>query len=204
MKTKRAVIYLLSFLFLSVASYAQKFEGGLVAGLCASQVAGDTYSGYDKAGIYAGGYVSLALNNRMDLRLELGYIQKGSRKNEVPEKEDYDSYLMRLGYVEMPLLFRFHLRSKLVLEAGPAMSFLIHSREKKLNQVLEDSNPFKKQNLSIIAGISYPLTDRISAGLRTNNSLFSIRKDRVNGDVWRFFDYGQFNDVLVITLGYKL
>jgi len=207
MNTKKIVVYLLSGLLLPFAvrtsAFAQKFEGGLLAGLCASQVAGDTYSGYDKAGVFAGGYVSLPLSNRVDIRLELDYIQKGSRKNPKPELDDYDSYLMQLGYVEMPLLFQFHIGSKLVAETGPAMSFLLHSRE-EIDQVEGTNNPFKKQNLSIIAGISFPVTVKISAGLRTVNSLFSIRQDRVTGDVWRIWDYGQFNDVLVLSFGYKL
>ena len=139
----------------------------------------------------------------MGIRLELDYIQKGSRKNPKPDLNDYDSYLMRLGYVEMPLLVQYHVNNKLVAEVGPAMSFLLHASE-KVNQEPISYNQFKKQNLSVIAGISYLVTERVSAGLRTNNSLISIRKDRVTGDVWRFFDYGQFNDVLVLTIGYKL
>jgi len=207
MSTKKIILYLVSGLLMSYvlgsSAYAQKFEGGVLAGLCASQVAGDTYSGYDKAGIFAGGYVSLPLSNRLDIRLELDYIQKGSRKNPVPDAADYDSYLMRLGYVEMPLLLRFHIGSKLVAEAGPAISFLLHSSE-KFNQEDVYIHLFKKQNLSIIAGISYPVTEKISAGIRTNNSLTSIRKDKFTGNIWRLWGYGQFNDVLVLTFGYKL
>jgi len=37
----------------------QQFHGGVITGLAGSQVAGDTYSGYKKAGIFVGGYVSL-------------------------------------------------------------------------------------------------------------------------------------------------
>jgi hypothetical protein len=207
MNIKKTVLYLLSGFLLSLAvsssAAAQEFEGGIMAGLCASQVAGDTYSGYDKAGIFAGGYVSLPVSSRADLRLELGYIQKGSRKNPVPDNGDYDSYLMRLGYIEMPFLFQYHIGSKLMTEVGPAISYLLHSGE-KYNRQETSYHPFKKQNLSIIAGISYPLTEKISAGLRTNDSLFSIRKDKVTGDVWRLWGFGQFNDVLVLTFGYKL
>lgn len=207
MCTNKIIIYLLSGLLLSFSTshsaYAQKFEGGVMAGLCASQVAGDTYSGYDKAGIFAGGYVSLPLSNSLDIRLEMDYIQKGSRKNPVPSINDYDSYIMRLGYVEMPVLFQYHIGSKLLAEVGPAISFLLHSSE-RFNQEDVYGHQFNKQNLSIIAGISYPITEKISAGLRTNDSLISIRKDRVTGDVWRLWDYGQFNDVLVLTVGYKL
>jgi hypothetical protein len=188
---------LLSGIVLIMASgssgFAQKFEGGILAGLSASQVAGDNYSGYNKAGVFVGSYVALVLSDRLNLRLELEYIQKGSRKNPVPDKGDYDSYLM----------LRFHFGRKLVAEAGPAVSFLLHSSE-KFNQEDVYYHPFAKQNLSMIAGISYPVTSRISAGLRTNNSLFSIRKDTFTGNVWRFWGYGQFNDALVFTLGYRL
>lgn len=200
-------IGLLSGILLLIApgssGFAQKFEGGLLGGLCASQVAGDNYSGYNKAGVFAGSYISLVLSDRMDLRLELNYIQKGSRKNPVPDKGDYDSYLMRLGYIEMPLLLRFHIGSKLLAEAGPAVSFLLHSSE-RFKQEDAYYHPFAKQNLCMIAGISYPVMGRISAGLRTNNSLISIRKDTFTGNVWRFWGFGQFNDALVFTLGYRL
>jgi hypothetical protein len=184
---------------------AQKFEGGLIAGLCASQVAGDTYSGYNKAGLFAGGYVALHISDRNALRLELDYIQKGSHKNSNPDIEDYDTYDMRLAYVEMPLLLRRSYGKKIIAEVGPAMSFLIHSYEAINKSEIYGGIPFKKQNLSFIAGISYLINDRISVGMRTNNSLFSIRDK--NNDLHfrrRFGTYGQFNDVLVLNLSYKL
>ncbi|MEI6748227.1 MAG: porin family protein [Bacteroidales bacterium] len=184
---------------------AQKFEGGVMAGLCASQVAGDTYSGYNKAGIFAGTYVALHLNDRIALRLELDYIQKGSSKNANSDSLNYDSYKISLGYVEMPFLFQLKYGKKIIAEAGPAMSFLIHSSEKINTVKIDGAIPFKKQNLSIIAGVTYLLNERVSVGLRTNNSLNSIRvNNKVKDYRKRFGTYGQFNDVLVINLSYKL
>ena len=198
-----SILPLVLILLLNTAD-AQKFEGGVMAGLCASQVAGDTYSGYNKAGVLAGGYVSLHISDRNAMRLELDYIQKGSHKNSNPDIEDYDTYDMRLGYIEMPLLFRRNYGQKILVEAGPAMSFLVHSYEAINKAKIEGGTPFKKQNLSIIAGVSYLLNEKISFGIRTDNSLFSIRDKRVTGDIWRFWGYGQFNDVLVLNLSYKL
>jgi hypothetical protein len=184
---------------------AQKFEGGIIAGLSASQVAGDKLSGYNKAGIFGGGYVALHLNERSALRLELDYIQKGSRKNANADSLNYDSYLMRLNYVEMPLLLQIRYGKKIIAEAGPAMSFLVHSVE-TINKVEIDGGvPFKKQNLSIILGVSYLLNEEVSVGLRTSNSLNSIRgNNNVDGYRKRLGSYGQFNDVLILSLSYKL
>lgn len=191
-------------LLITQPASAQKFEGGLIAGLSASQVAGDKLSGYNKAGIFGGSYVALHLNDRNTLRLELDYIQKGSRKNANFDKEDYDSYIIRLGYVEMPLLFQRRYGKKLIAEVGPAMSFLVHSYE-AFNKLEIEGLPFKKQNLSIIVGFSYLLNEKISVGLRTSNSLFSIRVNNNVADYRRRLGkYGQFNDVLVLSLSYKL
>jgi hypothetical protein len=198
-------LFLLVGFFVHVHSaIAQKFEGGALGGLSASQVAGDKYSGFNKAGIFGGGYVALHLSERNTLRLELDYIQKGSRKNANFDKEDYDSYIIRVDYVEMPLLLQRTYGKKIIVEAGPAVSFLMKSYE-AFNKVEISDAPFRKQNISIIAGVSYKLGERLSVGLRTNNSVVSIR---VNNDVedyrWRFGSWGQFNDVLVLNLSYRL
>jgi hypothetical protein len=37
-----------------------------------------------------------------------------------------------------------------------------------------------------------------------NSSLLSIRKDEVNGAVYRLFDKGQYNDCLVFFVSYRL
>jgi hypothetical protein len=185
---------------------AQKFEGGLNAGLCASQVAGDTYSGYNKAGVFAGGYVGLRLNERTALHLELDYIQKGSRNNPGSDSSAYNpNYILRVNYVEMPLLLMINYGKKFTAEIGPAMSFLVNSYEESGEIELIEGVPLKKQNLSLIIGASYLLNERLSVGLRTNNSLFTIReKNNVEHYRKRLGVFGQFNDVLVIHLSYKL
>lgn len=182
--------------FSSPLCHAQIFKGGVHAGLVGSQVAGDLFSGYNKAGISAGGWVSLQFSVHHELQMELSYIQKGSRENPDYEKDKMDSYLMRLGYVELPLVYRLIYSNKLNFETGLAMDFLIHSSEEYNGDELDA--PFDKSNLCCILGLTYNLTDKIKVGLRTNNSIFSIRKDRVNGDVWRFFEHGQYNDALIL------
>ena len=109
---------------------AQKFEGGVMLGLVGSQVAGDLYSGYNKAGINAGGWISLSVGVRSKLQMELGYIQKGSRENPDYERNKFDSYLMRLGYVNMRFLYIIQYNELLSFEAGLSPNFLIHSNEK--------------------------------------------------------------------------
>ena len=199
--------YLYLFILLSALllnhGYAQKFEGGIVLGLVGSQVAGDQLSGYKKAGLNAGGWINLPIGEKSKLQMELTYIQKGSRENPDYEKGRFDSYLMRLGYVQLPFIYLYQYNNLIGFEAGLGMNFLIHSNE-KFNGYETIESPFKGTNLCFTAGISVRITDLIRVSLRTDNSLFSIRKNRVTGDVWRFWDHGQFSDALVLSAYYKL
>ncbi len=180
----------------------QSFKGGVLVGLVGSQVAGDRYSGYNKAGLTGGGWVNLTANPNTQYQMELTYIQKGSRENPDYEKEKYDFYRMQLGYVELALLYRMLYSEKLNFEIGPAMDFLLHHHEKFNNEEL--FSPFAKRNLCLILGLSYRIGEKTIVNFRTNNSILTIRTQRVNGDVWRFFDHGQFNDALVFSLYYEL
>lgn len=191
------------FIFFSVLScYSQQFQGGVAAGLVGSQVAGDTYSGFHKPGAYAGIWVRLAVSERSSIQTELSYFQKGSRHNPDEKKQDYTFYLMRLGYIEMPFLYQFHMKNKVILEVGPSFSFLLHSYE-ELDYEEITYGDFCLFNPSFMAGIGYPITEKLSVNFRMNSSLISIRKDEVSGAVYRLFDHGQYNDCILFFLGYK-
>jgi hypothetical protein len=135
--------------------------------------------------------------------MELAYIQKGSRENQDLDHGIDTTYIMRLGYVELPLLYRYIYNERFELEAGLGINFLIHNNETVNGYEITD-RPFSKQNICFLAGIAFSINERLKVNLRTDNSLFSIREDRVNGDVWRFWGYGQFSDALVLSAYYKL
>lgn len=199
---KRYYLIILAF-SLSFQGMSQKFNGGVMIGLVGSQVAGDLYGGFNKAGINAGGWISLPVSQKSELKMELAYVQKGSRENPDQEKERYDTYIMRLGYVELPVLYRYIYSPRFEFETGPGFNFLIHHNE-TFNGYVVDEHPFKATNLCFIAGIAVNVNERLKINFRTDNSLFSIRKDRVSGDVWRFWGHGQFSDALVLSAYYKL
>ncbi len=194
--------YLLFIVFLLTTLYssAQKFNGGILAGVAASQVAGDTYTGYNKAGIYAGAFVNLQVSPRSILQMELEYFQKGSRKNPNPKKDDYAQYLFRVNYVELPLLYQFVFNEYVKVEAGPSIGYRLGYFEEVDYNERAPINPPAKLSYQINLGICVSITKNLKVDLRTNNSFLNIRSHNVTGDVHRFFDYGQYNDSLVLSL----
>jgi hypothetical protein len=189
-------------------SLAQQFHGGLTAGLVGSQVAGDTYSGYKKAGIYAGGYVSLDVGERSSLQMELTYFQKGSRENPT-EKNGYDYFLFRADYIEMPVLYQYKMGKdkRFTIEAGPSVGFVVSYFEE--NEVQEESdkagyNRPAAVSLQFNLGLRWMIGPHFGIDFRTHNSLLNIRKEVLDGYVRRFWNYGQFHDALVLSLFYQI
>ena len=75
LKTATACILLA---IVSIYSTAQNFDAGFTLGLTATQVDGDGYGGFDKAGPIAGIWVSRNFKGSWMGRMELRYAQKGT------------------------------------------------------------------------------------------------------------------------------
>jgi hypothetical protein len=202
MMKKGLILLVFAIVLFSDTTYAQRFNGGLMAGVIGSQVAGDTYSGFNKAGIFAGAFVNLQVSPRSVFQMELEYFQKGSRRNPRPEKGEYDEYLFRANYIELPIFYQFVINDRFQVEAGPSAGFFINYFEERY-EIEITKNPPAKISMQINVGLYVAITQRLKVNIRTNNSLFNIRSDNATGDVWRFWGYGQFHDSLVLSLFYQ-
>lgn len=182
-----------SLLIFPLSSRAQDFNAGMKAVLCASQVSGDMLSGFDKAGFGAGLFVRRAMGDRFAMQMEMQFVQKGSRKP--LNKDDNTYYRMRLHYAEVPVLLQFKPGSKWIFEGGLAYGRLLFSLEDNELGEIQGTPPFKKYELSWIAGMSYPLGDKLSFNLRYNHSITPVRPFE-GGINFNYWDRGQYNSVL--------
>lgn len=202
-------IFLFAFLTCGIISFAQqKFIAGINAGLVTSQVHGDTYSGFDKAGWILGGFVKRSLNEKTDLKFEINFLQKGSRKNQNIEKGDFDFYLLKLNYVEVPLMLRAH-RNKWIGEIGFAFGALVNVREYNELGEVYNANPFKKTETAFLFGLSHAFSKKIELNVRYTNSIFTVRSFN-NGSTFDYgnwflnmFNRGYYNNVLTFTFHFN-
>lgn len=189
---------------IGLTSNGQQFHGGIIVGLAGTQVAGDTYSGYNKAGIFAGGFVSIDVGQKSALQMELTYFQKGSRENP-REKNGYKQYLLRLNYIELPIFYQYK-AGRFTIEAGPSAGFLVGYFEDNIlnpNPISDDPEiPPARVTLQINLGVRFAITQQIGVDVRTNNSLMNVFSKNRTGDVWRLWDHGRYNDSLVLSLYY--
>lgn len=190
--------------FILKSSSQVEFFGGTKAGICGSQVSGDYLAGFKKAGLYAGFLAGVSLNKEMSLHMELQFVQKGSRKNARPDIGDYRTYLLRLSYLEIPIIFTYQGNSYFELEGGLSYGYLVKNTDVEFdeNGVMPGKNPFRKFEISGHLGMNYLVSDNLKVNFRLNNSLTHVREHAGGGTY--LLNTGQFNTVLMLGLVYKM
>lgn len=215
-------LLLLTFIFLFGANLsAQEFFGGLILGGDMSQVGGDARGGFNKLGIVGGGFAGLRLSQDFDVQMELKYIQKGSYSTDVENRPVYDPFLIKLDYIDLPIVFAYNLNKVninginmkwLKFELGLSFDFLINYKQEIQGVVVKESNPWNKVVLNTVVGVRVCVKDNFEIGLRAVNSMTSICKSSKyqysNGNVVyirRLFGrYGMFNDILQLAVFWKI
>ncbi len=194
---------------MSFAQKSQGFHGGITIGACGTQVDGDWYGGFDKGGIMAGFVVNYPLSKTTTFQAEIKYFQKGSRKNINYDKGDYNSYIMRLQYIEMPFALAYHFtvldKYNLSAELGLAPAYLISSYEERDGYEILYGVPFKKIELSGQYGVNYHVSEKFHMGFKYHYSMFPIRDfpDGTNPKPGRIvFNKGQYNNIVSFSLYY--
>lgn len=187
-------------LLLTVSSlFAQKFEGGIFTGICGSQVGGDNYSGFNKAGFIIGGLVRRPVSEKWNLQIELLYVQKGSRFVS-SDSSKADFYQIKVNYIEIPFLAQYVRSEKLLFEVGPSFGVLTYSQEENLYGIIPGQKPFKTTEIAFNLGMEWIIYQNLRLNFRFTNSLLPIR-EHASGATY-LFNQGQYNTAIYLTLRY--
>lgn len=197
---KLSLVFFISICSLSI--YSQDFNGGVLGGINATQVFGDNYSGPNKAGLYLGVYVNRYFSKRSSIQLELDYIQKGSRKNPDGSTGDYDTYILRLDYIELPVLYKYDFAEKGTLETGLSLGVLVNSYEESNGSTEVSGDDFSAVDFSFNLGFYYTLVKNLRINLRLSNSILPIRP-HASGQTYRW-NQGQYNQGIAFILHYTI
>ena len=180
----------------------ERFNFFLQGGLNASQVGGDGLQGFDKLNIAAGIGTERALSEKFIGRLELNYLQKGSRKVADPQNNDRTEYKMALSYAQVAPLLRYAYNEKLSAIGGLGLGFLLSSEETDFFGEIQGNPDFEPLDLSFILGVQYFLTERLSAQIRLDQSFIPIR--RRGSELTPNLRGRQYNTGLGIMLSYSI
>jgi hypothetical protein len=192
-------------LFLANWASAQRFEGGLLAGFNATQVEGDYFKGYNKPGILAGFFVQTDVAPAIFAGMEIKYSQKGSRKRIKPKDPDPEKYIMRLGYVDVPVFIGFRTNDKGAVVAGVSAGYLIHAMEFDVYGEFpqEDQNAFKNLDLQPFLGFQFDMLDNVKLDLRFALSVLPVRGQPGDDATNYYWLNNQFNNVISLAAYYN-
>ncbi len=195
---------LLALLLVIASSFnlqAQSFEGGIIAGIATSQVSGDLLGGFNKAGLIFGAYTNRAISYELTGKLEITYLQKGSRNPAQDARHEFE-----LNYIEIPLILQYKAQKNTEIEFGLLVGLLLKAKEVDAiykNEVLL-REAFNKTDYGIAIGFNYKLADRIHLNSRLSNTLVftPIREHASLSERW--YNQGQYNAVLSFAIHYQL
>ncbi|MEJ5264435.1 MAG: outer membrane beta-barrel protein [Bacteroidales bacterium] len=192
-------IIFLSMLFFSHAS-AQYFEGGILAGLTASQMDGDMLGGYNKPGLTAGMWVGRTINAKWNYRAEFKYIMKGAASNN--STDQYTFYRKTLHYIELPFKVSYNFSGQLFAEAGISAAYLAYATINTGNGLWDATGPMKRYELNSLAGIAYHFNEKVSLNFIFSYSIFPVSHLPGNLTIWN--TYAQYNNVLELSVYYRV
>jgi len=202
----RKILFALLMLFMTLWVSAQRFEGGVIAGFNATQVEGDTFKGYNKPGILAGFFVQTDVAPAIFAGMEIKYSQKGSRKRIKQNDPDPKKYIMRLGYIDLPVFAGFRTSDRGAVVAGVSAGYLMHSME--YNEYGEfpkdDLHVFKNFDLQPFLGFQFDMLEQLKIDLRFALSVLPIRGQPGEDATTYYWLNNQFNNVISLAAYYNL
>ena len=196
---KKLILLLLISIVFVYAGYSQVFGGGFLAGLSASQLEGDSWKGYNKAGLTFGVYTNVVLNQYVDAQLELRYVQKGSNSN---SDDIAEFYVSKLNYIELPVFLKYSFLNDFTANIGVAFGYLQKGVEDFGLGEEKPYIPFEQYEFSGLIGVEYHIINRFYASARFNYSILPIRPHP--NEKTYYLDKGQYNNVLTFAVYYQI
>ena len=189
----------------------KRFSGGLVAGVNLSQVDGDSYYGFHKVGLHAGGMVYVHFSPVFGVSMELLYSEKGSRGETITGSAAVGTYVskyfMNVNYVEVPVTLHAILAGT-DMEVGASYARLIKSSEWILTDqpvaIDPELNRFNNTDVDFIVGATRQLYKQIYINVRYEYSLISIRPPERIPVGYGYGAQGQFNNLFNVRFVYML
>ncbi len=183
---------------------AQRILGAVSAGMNLTQVDGDEYYGYHKAGLNIGPMVTVPFGTKRQwsASMELLYTQKGSYHG---GDADSTTFRMNLDYAEIPVVI--HYTDKNLIAGGIGFSYgrLINYKETRnsfYDSIYQYQNNISNNEFAVIADLKVRIWSKLWANLRYQYTLKNFRKVLVNYTVpyqqpeTRY----QYNNVITVRL----
>ena len=204
MLSTRHLLYTLLCFMLPLCTEAQiGFRGGILAGATTSQVAGDSYAGFNKIGLSAGPFVRMVFGSEGSMKMSMLYSQKGSRNKPDTEAGDFSYFKLKLNYIEVPVSYEYT-RNNLRFEGGLYFAYLMTQKEDFGPGEGDPVPAYNDYDFGGQIGLTYQIVpESVFTSITVSNSLTSIRKAPPSQTRIIGYDGQGYNHAINIHLGFQ-
>lgn len=197
----RHILFIIIVSALTFTAYSQKFEGGVLIGLTASQIDGDNSSGYNKVGLQGGGWVRRMFTYTIGGQMEIMYMQKGALKT---RNTGDTAYLKTtLHYIDIPLMAQYIFNETVMIELGIVPEVLMAAKVKDADGPRDIVYPkYNRFTLGAFAGIGYRFLEMLSIHLRFHYSILPIQA-HPSGQTY-LLNQGNYSNMLSFAVYYQI
>ena len=188
-------LLILFFISLPVLSNAQRFKGGALIGFNVSQIDGDFWAGYNKAGLVGGAYVFTEFRDNWGAQMEIRYSAKGSANS----INSADHRKIRLQYIEIPLLATYDIFKDFQAQGGISLGYLFNAAQND-GYGYETFDQFDKYEIALSIGVNYQVVEKLSVNARFSYSILPTYAMYSGAS----FPYAMFNNVISFVLFYRI
>lgn len=207
---KRFVFFGIFMLSCTFTLVSQPFHGGILLGFTASQVDGDSYAGYNKAGLQGGVFVTAGLASNFGARLEIKYTARGAHNRVSDDKPEI--YTLGLHYIDLPVMATYRIKKLGTVELGVVPGYLFSANGRDEGGKLPDDFlvDFHKFDMGTLLGANIDITPKISVNARFSYSILSIRDLGTAGAYYSWFGQltghtkGDYNNYLTLGINYTI
>ena len=177
-----------------VSINAQEF--GAKAGVNFASLNGDEdFDG--RTSFFVGGVVEFEISESFSIQPELLYSSQGAKSSFSEEGFDFET-IIKLDYLNIPIMAKYYVTEAFSIEAGPQVGFLLSAKSEWEADGESDSEDIKDELSSIDFGLNFGLGYKLDSGLnfgaRYNLGLSNVPD---SGD-----DIDLKNGVFQIAVGY--
>jgi len=168
---------------------AQSVNFGIKGGLNVYNIKDDNESEYDsKTGIHLGILGHIHLSKQWGMQPELVYSAQGAQFTSTGVESK-----LKLGYINVPILFQYMFDNGFRIEAGPQVGFLVSAKTEANDVEVDVKDDLKGADFSIGFGLGYiHVPSGFGLDARYNLGVSNISEDDDNNVSNRGFQIGLF------------
>ena len=153
---------------------------GFTGGLNMNTISTKSDDGGLKVGFNLGGLTQYKLNEKMSLVANIKFSAKGQQFSKVIENQnDYLKiyHSTSLYYIDIPILYQYHIKDLLGLEIGPSFNFFLSGKDKsKVGNATSDVRKFEKGSYNPFEfGLAFGIFTRDLGQSSFNNIFIEFR-----------------------------